>query len=65
MGSPEKYLEKKIIYFEKYDDIRRLDGTGMYQLRLIIFYHFDTFYALLKFSKKSTLQTVQNPQFYG
>ncbi len=27
MGSPKESLEKKIIFAEKYDEIRRLDGT--------------------------------------
>ena len=28
MGSPQIYLEKEIVSFEKYDDIRRLDGNA-------------------------------------
>ncbi len=27
MGPPKKSLEKKNIFIEKYDEIRRLDGT--------------------------------------
>jgi hypothetical protein len=29
MGPPKESLEKKNIFAEKYDEIRRLDGTGV------------------------------------
>jgi len=29
MGSPLEFFEQEIISFEKYDDIRRLDGTSL------------------------------------
>jgi hypothetical protein len=28
MGSPKESLEQKNVFTEKYDEIRRLDGTG-------------------------------------
>ncbi len=30
MGSPKESLEQKNVFTEKYDEIRRLDGTNHY-----------------------------------
>jgi len=42
MGSSKESLEKKNVSAEKYDEIRRLDGTvkGTYYLLLVFMKHF-------------------------
>jgi hypothetical protein len=38
MGSPKESLEQKIVFTEKYDEIRRLDGNALIPVVLGVYF---------------------------